>query len=84
MNHIPNMMTVKTTPKIPVDPKALSRVMLYNTSESWAWARERAQSRRYEAVFEIHPRQNSMVWMTWWMMTSPISNGWNKIEANEY
>jgi hypothetical protein len=26
-------------------------------------------------VLEMHPRQNSMVWMTWWMMMSPISKG---------
>lgn len=36
-------------------------VMDHRTSESWAWASERAQRRRYDAVFEIHPRQYSIV-----------------------
>lgn len=50
-----------TQPKIEVGPRDPSRVIDHNTSDSCACANERAQSRRYEAVWEIHPRQNSMV-----------------------
>jgi hypothetical protein len=46
VNHMANMMTVKMTPNTPVLPNADSKVMVYRTSESWAWARERAQRRR--------------------------------------
>ena len=42
-------------------PRNFPIVMLQRTSDSCACANERAQSRRYEAVCEIHPRQNSMV-----------------------
>ena len=43
-----------------------------------AWAKLSAHRRKYEAVWEIQPRQYSMVWIHWLMNTSPISN-WNKI-----
>jgi hypothetical protein len=59
MNQVANMKTRKRVEKTPASAalagKAPSRVMLYRTSESWAWARERAQSRRYEAVLEMQP-----------------------------
>lgn len=48
-------------PNIVVGPRKLSRVIDHNTSDNCAWASERAQRRRYDAVCEIHPRQNSMV-----------------------
>ena len=39
-----------------------------------AWARLSAHSRRYDAVLEMVPRQYSMVWIAWWINTSPNSN----------
>lgn len=54
--------TIKATqPMIEVGLRKPSIVIDHNTSESCACANERAQSRRYEAVWEIHPRQNSIV-----------------------
>lgn len=41
---------------------------------SRACAKLRAQSRRYEAVLEMQPRQYSMVWMAWCINTSAVSN----------
>lgn len=55
------MTTRKTIPAGPSMSNARSSVMLNNTSDSCACASERAQRRRYEAVLEIHPRQNSIV-----------------------
>lgn len=46
-------------------------------SNAWllpAWAKLRAQSRRYDAVWEMQPRQNSMVWIAEWTKTSMKSN----------
>ncbi len=42
------------------------------TQDKPAWARLSAQSRRYEAVLEMQPRQNSTVWMAWYTQMSPI------------
>ena len=42
-----------------------------NTEASYPWASERAHSLKYEAVFEIDPRTNSIVSMSWWMKISP-------------
>ena len=39
-----------------------------------AWARLSAHSRRYDAVLDMVPRQYSMVWIAWWINTSPNSN----------
>ena len=39
------------------------RTFSQNTSDSCAWARERAHRRRYEAVLEMHPSTYSMVWI---------------------
>lgn len=50
-----------------------------------AWARLSAQSRRYEAVLEMQPRQNSTVWMVWYTKMSPIlvwrRNRWNELSS---
>ncbi len=50
-----------------------------------AWARLSAQSRRYEAVLEMQPRQNSTVWMAWYTKMSPIlvwrRNRWNELSS---
>ena len=69
-NHITNTTAKPILPTIPSHPKANSTVIDHKTSESWAWARDKAHNRRYEAVCEIHPRQNSMVWITWCTTTS--------------
>lgn len=53
--------TSMTTARTPSKPNAFSIVMFHRTSESWACASESAQSRRYEAVLEMQPRQNSIV-----------------------
>lgn len=42
----------------------------YSLQNRPAWARLRAQSRRYEAVLEMQPRQNSIVWMAWYTKMS--------------
>ena len=49
--------------------RAMPRHFSKNTSVSWECASESAQSRRYDAVFEIAPSTNSMVSITWWMNT---------------
>lgn len=36
------------------------RIKLNITSDNWAWARDKAQSLKYEAVFETVPRTNSI------------------------
>ena len=45
--------------------RAMPRHFSKNTSVSWECASESAQSRRYDAVFEIAPSTNSMVSITW-------------------
>lgn len=56
--------------KIRTDEKATKT----NTKYLRACARLNAQSLRYEAVLEIHPRQYSMVWMAWFIKTSAKLN----------
>eukprot|EP00966_Prymnesium_polylepis_P199960 4634079-Prymnesium_polylepis.1 len=51
-----------------------TRIMSLNSSASWECASERAQRRRYDAVLEMEPRTNSIVWMAWWMKASPKEN----------
>lgn len=51
-------------PIIPPIPSTLPRVISHSTSDNCACARDKAHKRRYEAVCEIQPKQNSMVWMT--------------------
>jgi hypothetical protein len=73
-NHIKNMkQSANTAPIPPESLNPLESVMSQSTSESCVCASESAQRRRYDAVFEIHPRQNSIVWMIWWIATSPSS-----------
>ena len=36
-------------------------VFYKNTFDNWPWAKDKAQRRRYDAVFEILPRTNSIV-----------------------
>lgn len=60
-NHIPVTTRSTTHPNIDLGPRKFSIVIPHSTSDSWACASDNAQSRRYEAVCEIHPRQNSMV-----------------------
>ena len=45
--------------------KFSTMIFSQNTSVSCACASESAQSRRYDAVFEIAPSTNSMVSITW-------------------
>lgn len=61
LNHMANMATRNAIARAPCISKARSMVMFHRTSESWACASESAQSRRYEAVLEMQPRQNSIV-----------------------
>lgn len=61
VNHIAPTATKATMPMIPDMPSTFSRVMSHRTSESCACASDNAHKRRYEAVCEMHPRQNSMV-----------------------
>jgi len=60
LNSIKNTGQIKKTHNQPTNKKPHLR----------AWARLNAQSRRYEAVLEIHPRQYSMVWIAWFIKTS--------------
>ena len=52
-----------TSPTRPVISRTFSSVMSHSTSDSCACASDSAQRRRYEAVCDTHPRQNSIVWM---------------------
>lgn len=61
VNHMANMKNVKGTARVPSMPNARSSVMFHRTSDSWACASERAHRRRYDAVLEMQPRQNSIV-----------------------
>ena len=57
------------------DLKPMSvRIMSLKSSASCECASESAHSRRYDAVFEMEPSTNSMVWMAWWMKASPNEN----------
>ena len=51
---------INTTIGIPVKPifKPLCTVSVKKTSDSEEWAKDKAQSRRYDAVFDIHPSTN--------------------------
>jgi len=46
------------------------QIKMYNLR---AWAKERAHKRRYEAVWLTDPSTYSIVWMPWWIKSSPIS-----------
>ena len=48
-----------------------------NTFESCPWANDKAQRRRYEAVFEIAPNTNSIVSIIWWTAISLMSSWWS-------
>lgn len=61
VNHMANMKKRKTTARTPSNANARSIVMFHRTSDSWACASERAHRRRYDAVLEMQPRQNSIV-----------------------
>lgn len=52
-----NVLTPITEPFARELDKSISK----KTLASWLWARERAHRRKYEAVFEIVPRANSIV-----------------------
>mmetsp|Transcript_8407 Transcript_8407/g.14179 ORF Transcript_8407/g.14179 Transcript_8407/m.14179 type:complete len:204 (-) Transcript_8407:147-758(-) len=58
----------------PILSPVLTRIMSLKSSASCECARERAHSRRYEAVFEMAPSTNSIVWIAWWMNESPKEN----------
>lgn len=61
VNHIRKTNTNMALPTRPSNPNARSRVMSQSTSDSCACASESAQRRKYEAVCEMQPRQNSIV-----------------------
>lgn len=46
------------------------RLTVYLILNLRAWAKLKAQSRRYEAVFETQPRTYSIVCIPWWMQIS--------------
>ncbi|KAH3670026.1 hypothetical protein OGATHE_002839 [Ogataea polymorpha] len=75
-NHMPKSRKTITQPAKPFslyETNELEMVMSHKTAESWLCASDSAQSRRYEAVCETQFRQNSIVWITWWIITSPNS-----------
>lgn len=74
INHTEPITINLIQPVTPTGGRCLWSVPDQRTSESCACASERAQRRRYEAVCEIQFRQNSIVWMTWWITTSPKSS----------
>ena len=47
---------------------------LYHKRHIRAWAKLSAQSRRYDAVWEMQPKQYSIVWIAWCKKTSLKSN----------
>lgn len=59
------MMSNAMIPVIPPIPNTLAMVISHSTSDNCACANDKAHKRRYEAVCEMQPKQNSMVWMTW-------------------
>jgi hypothetical protein len=64
-----------TLKKLPATrPSAM--VLSKKTFDSSAWAKERAQSLRYEAVWETVPRQNSIVSKNCSRNTSPNVSSW--------
>ena len=69
-NHIKKTRINFTLPNRPSSPSTRASVMSQSTSDSCACASDSAQRRRYEAVCEMQPRQNSIVWITWWITTS--------------
>jgi len=82
-NHMKNMKQSENAAPIPPEPlNPLERVISQRTSESCACASESAQRRRYDAVFEMHPRQNSIVWIIWWIATSPSSKGCSQLSSD--
>ncbi len=74
LNHknIPITIVIALAPWIP-PPIVFSK----NTFDNCPWANDNAQRRRYEAVFEIEPKTNSIVSMIWWTATSLISSWWS-------
>jgi len=58
--------------KNPMEPK-----IMLTSSGAWCYLRacasDRAHSRRYEAVWDTDPSTYSIVWIPWWMNSSPMS-----------
>lgn len=72
--YIPITMVMAFAPSIP-PPIVFSK----NTFDSWPWANDRAQRRKYEAVFEIVPNTNSIVSMIWCTAISLMSSWWSPL-----
>ncbi len=70
--YIPIAIVIALAPSIP--PPI---VFLKNTFDSWPWANDKAQRRKYEAVFEIAPNTNSIVSMIWCTAISLMSSWWS-------
>lgn len=73
------MNRVKNDPSSIPEPKHFEKKTLAN----WAWAKDKAHRRKYDAVFDIDPivlyniilpSTNSIVSIIWWTNTSPNSN----------
>ena len=52
---------IAIAPTRPSIPSTFASVMFHSTSDNCAWASESAHNRRYDAVCDTHPRQNSIV-----------------------
>ena len=61
MNHNVPTTAIAIQPMTPSMPSAPAIVMSHKTTDNWACASDNAHRRRYEAVCEMHPRQNSIV-----------------------
>ena len=62
------------TPMTDPDSSELARSISKKTLASWLWANESAQRRKYDAVFDIVPSANSIVWIIELIAIAIISN----------
>ena len=56
------------------------RGSVWKGGSACAWARERAQRRRYEAVLEMQPSTYSIVWIIWCTITCGRRRGFRRRE----
>lgn len=81
LNHknIPITITMALAPYMP-PPIVFSK----KTFDNCPCASDNAQRRRYEAVFEIDPKTNSIVSIIWWTVISLISSSWSPVDLCSY
>lgn len=70
--NIPITIVIALAPSIP-PPIVFSK----NTFDNWPWAKDKAQRRKYDAVFEIAPNTNSIVSIIWCTAISLMSSWWS-------